>query len=69
MGTSPALGGHGEDREFRLQFLALAFGALGFLLAKYESFKFVLALFTGVFEDGHEEVPAIPNSYLKSKRG
>jgi hypothetical protein len=41
----------------RLQFLALALRAFGFLLAEDQSLKFVLAFLANILEDGHE-----PNS-------
>jgi hypothetical protein len=66
-----ALCGYREDGELRLQFLALAFRALGGLLAVEERFELVIALLADVLKDGHEEISAKKTAtfYLKSKRG
>src|SRR5712692_8875690 len=71
LGSRSALGRHGEHGELRLQLLALALRALGFLFAEDQSLELVLAFLADVLEDGHEENSAqkIAVFYLKSKRG
>jgi hypothetical protein len=54
-GSRSALCRHGEHRELRLQLLALALRALGFLFAENQGLELVLAFFADVLEDGHEE--------------
>src|ERR1035441_6654996 len=60
-----------EHRELRLQSLALALRALGFLFAEDQRLERVLAFLADVLKDGHEENSAKKTAvfYLKSKRG
>lgn len=52
-GRGRSFGRDGENRELWLEFLAMAFGALGLVFSVNESFKLMLALFADVLVDGH----------------
>src|SRR6202048_5369082 len=67
----PALGRNSKHGELRLQLLALALRAHGFLLAENQSLELVVAFLADVLEDGHEEnsVKRIAVFNLNSNRG
>lgn len=52
-----ALGRHRKDAELWGQLLAVALRALGFVAAKDQGFKLVLALLADVFENRHDDHP------------
>jgi hypothetical protein len=49
-------GRHGKNRKLLCQFLALAFGAFGFLAAVDQRFKWMIAFLANVLEDGHGQL-------------
>jgi hypothetical protein len=54
--TCGTFGRHGKNRKLLCQFLALAFGALGFLAAVDQRFKWMIAFLANVLEDGHGQL-------------
>src|SRR6267378_6883087 len=67
LGCRSALRRNGKHGELRLQLLALALRALGFLLAEDQSLELVLAFLADVLEDGHSRKLPEENCCLQFK--